>query len=480
MIKNVMLTKLYTDLPSIASELIDVVKLFIREGQFEYCEIPEKSDFVHKFIQQGNEITNYCFFCGEDYSNVFTLPENCTDIELKRFVKRYAKLSVYFCCVKKFGIHMPWGALTGIRPTKLAWEIMQAGRDFKDEFKNLFDVSDKKIALVEQILNLQKDYRYSNNSKIDIYVGIPFCSSRCSYCSFTGGEISKMQKYVLPYFETLQKEIKATLRIAQEGGFRVKNVYFGGGTPTALPLEYLEKLIALFDEVDKVEFTIEAGRPDTISQDTFNVFANHNVNRISINPQTFSQRILDLIGRNHSVEDIFLKYEWAKKYNFCINMDFIAGLPTQTEEEFAKDMTTVVNLKPDNVTVHTLALKKGTPIKETVIEVESDGKVSNMVDLAYETLTNARYYPYYMYRQKYMADNVENIGYCKKGKPSLYNIDIMEETTNILACGSNSISKKIFFEQNRIERVASQKDLPTYIQTIEETIAKKEKLFLGK
>lgn len=479
MIKKVFLTKIYTDLPSLASELIDVVKLFIREGQFEYCEYSEQSDVVHKFFRQGNTIRNQCFFCGEEYLNIFELPKNCSEIELKRFVKRYAKLSVYFCCVKKFGINMPWGALTGIRPTKLAWEIMQSGQNFKDEFKYTFDVSDKKIALTEQILDLQKDYRQSQNNETDIYVGIPFCASRCSYCSFTGGEISKMQKYVLPYFETLKREIKATLNIVQKGGFLVKNIYFGGGTPTSLPLEYLEKLIALFDDVNRIEFTVEAGRPDTITQETFEIFSRHNVNRVSINPQTFSQRILDLIGRKHSVEDIFLKYGWAKKYDFCINMDFIAGLPTQTEEEFAKDISTVIDLSPDNVTVHTLALKKGTPIKETALGVEADGKVSNMVDFAYEVLINSGYYPYYMYRQKYMADNLENIGYCKKGKPSLYNIDIMEETTNILACGSNSISKKIFSEQNRIERVASQKDLPTYINAIDEIISKKEKLFLN-
>lgn len=470
-------TKLFTNVNNLSSELIDVAKLFIREGTFEFCGDVSDADICHIFNQENDVIKNVCTFCDVEYGNSFTLPSECDGIEKKRLIKRYAKLCVYFCLVKKFNLHMPWGALTGIRPTKLAWELTKQGEDFKKVFKNTFDVSDKKIALVESILTVQKDFRTYADDLVDIYVGIPFCASRCSYCSFTGGEITKMQKYVVPYYETLRKEITETLNIVRDNGLTVKNVYFGGGTPTALPLEYLEGLIELFDNVSKREFTIEAGRPDTISAETFKVFDAHGVNRISINPQTFSQRILDLVGRKHSVQDIFDTYYLARKHSFVINMDFIAGLPTQTVEEFKQDIDTVCGLKPDNVTVHTLALKKGTAIKEQANQVAYDGSVSDMVDYAYSTLSEIDYQPYYMYRQKYMADNVENIGYCQPGKPSLYNIDIMEETTGILACGSNSISKRIFSDENRIERLAAQKDLPTYIGGIDETIEKKKKLF---
>lgn len=473
-------TRIYTDVSSISSELIDVLKLFIRNGEFLECTDKTIADIVHEFHQNNNYYVNHIYFAGMELENKFILPNNCSEIEFKRLLKRYAKLAVYQICVKIFGLHMPWGALTGIRPTKLAWEYCQNGDDYKKIFSDFFDVSREKIDLVDKILTLQKPYRNTLPKEVDIYVGIPFCLTRCSYCSFTGGEITKMQQYVKPYYDTLSKEIKATLDIVKRGNYKIKNIYFGGGTPTALPLEYLEGIISLFDNLEKNEFTIEAGRPDTIMQRTFEVFKHHGVNRISINPQTFSQKILDNIGRRHTVEEVFEKYGQAKSMGFLINMDFIAGLPYQTFEDFRFDISTVIGLAPDNVTIHTLALKKGTFLKENTKEVSADGGVKLMVDHAYSQLISAGYAPYYMYRQKYMADNLENIGYCKSGKECVYNIDMMEETTNILACGSNSISKRIFFDENRLERVGSQKDLLTYINGIDETIAKKEELFLNK
>ena len=226
-------TKLFTNVNNLSSELIDVAKLFIREGTFEFCDDVSDADICHIFNQENDVIKNVCTFCDVEYVNSFTLPSECDGIEKKRLIKRYAKLCVYFCLVKKFNLHMPWGALTGIRPTKLAWELTKQGEDFKKVFKNTFDVSDKKIALAESILTVQKDFRTYADDLVDIYVGIPFCASRCSYCSFTGGEITKMQKYVVPYYETLRKEITETLNIVRDNGLTVKNVYFGGGTPTA-------------------------------------------------------------------------------------------------------------------------------------------------------------------------------------------------------------------------------------------------------
>ena len=470
--------RLYTNLPSISSELIDVLKLFVRSGSFEAVNDTSMAEIVHNFYQKDNHCVNVIAFNGTNYQNEFDLPSLCDDIEYKRLLKRYAKLCMYDICVKVLAVHMPWGALTGIRPTKLAWELLQNGEDFKSVFSNLFDVSAKKIALVDQILDLQKKHRDTSDKDVDIYVGIPFCASRCSYCSFTGGEISKMQGFVVPYVNALSKEIKATLQLAKQGNYKIKNVYFGGGTPTALPLSDLENLIALFDDIEVKEFTVEAGRPDTINKDTFKVFKSHGVDRVSINPQTFSQRVLDLVGRKHTIEEVFERYEWAKACDLIVNMDFIAGLPTQSFEDFSNDVSTVLKLSPDNVTIHTLALKKGTLVKESTTSVLADGGVEKMVDFSYSKLTKFGYLPYYMYRQKYMADNLENIGYCKTGKECVYNIDMMEETTNILACGSNSISKRIFAKENRLERVAAQKDLPTYINAVDEIIEKKKELFL--
>ena len=466
----------YTDTPEYGSELIDVAKLFMHDKNFVLTQEYEDG-IVHKTETNGNAIKNTCSFCNQTYSDVFVLKPDYTPLEAKRYKKRYAKLSVYYCLKKVFDRRLPWGALTGIRPTKLAWEITDSEGDFKDTFKRLFDVSDAKIEVAAKILDAQKGLRISDDGKADIYVGIPFCTSRCSYCSFTGGEISRLKQYVEPYFNAVDKEIAAALFFAKEYGLKIKNVYFGGGTPTALPLELLDKLLNRFDKLSTSEFTVEAGRPDTINDDTFKVFKNHGVNRISINPQTFCQRVLNLVGRKHTVEDIIDRYQKARKYDFVINMDFIAGLPTETKEEFFADVDKVAELSPDNVTIHTLALKKGSILKEQTAEASDDGRVSDMVDYAYKNLVAAGYQPYYLYRQKYMADNLENIGYCKQGKQSLYNIDIMEETTSIIACGSNSISKRVFGKQNRIERLAAAKDLPTYLNNIDVLIKKKAELF---
>ncbi len=199
---------------------------------------------------------------------------------------------------------------------------------------------------------------------------------------------------------------------------------------------------------------------------------------MSINPQSFNQRVLDIVGRKHTVKDIVDKLFLAKQYGFIVNMDFIAGLPTETFAEFKHSIDTAIMLNPDNITVHTLALKKGSELKQSNISAADDGAVSDMVDYSYQKLTSNGYEPYYLYRQKYMADNLENIGYSKNGTSSKYNIDIMEETTSILACGSNAITKKVFISENRIERAAAPKDLPTYINKINDLIKNKKQLFI--
>jgi len=229
-------------------------------------------------------------------------------------------------------------------------------------------------------------------------------------------------------------------------------------------------------EFSPAEYTVEAGRPDTISAEKLDVLRKHGVNRISINPQTFNQSVLDVIGRKHSVSDIYEKYELAKKYGFIVNMDLIAGLPSETNKMFEYSINETIGLSPDNITVHTLALKHGSILKECNY-IGNGADVKQMVEFAHSRLYGSGYMPYYMYRQKYMSDNLENVGFCKSGTACAYNIGIMEEVTNIMACGTNAISKRIFSSEDRIERAANAKDVITYINRTDDYIDKKFELF---
>ena len=463
--------KLYTNFPY-PTEVHDVVKLFFDD--VELCNDASFADIgvVETNIQQTlfEYKATYC-----DNTEIQTVEVNgVSELQSIRLRKRYAKIAIYNLLVSVTGKRMPWGSLTGIRPTKLADQLSREGLNWQDTFTNLLGVSESKTQLVEDILHTQGKLHEHKDGCADLYVGIPFCVSRCSYCSFTSGELERLKKYVEPYVSALCQDITQTLRFAKDKGIHINNVYFGGGTPTSLSAEQLDKVMSCID-VRPVEFTVEAGRPDTIDADKLDVFAKHGVHRISINPQTFNQSVLDVIGRKHTVHDIYDKYELAKRYGFSINMDLIAGLPTETYEMFCASVDQAIALNPDNITVHTLALKHGSALKEQNYAGAQD--VSHMVEYSRDRLYNVGYVPYYMYRQKYMAENLENVGYCKIGTPCLYNIGIMEEISDILACGTNAISKRIISAENRIERSANAKDVITYIERNEEYLDKKFKLF---
>ncbi len=467
---------LYTNESSFAADLIDVAKLFMPESEFTAVSDNTMSDIVVKITQNSLTVENVAEFGGASFSNSFVIPSKCTALELKRYKKRHAKIALYNCLKKIFPKEIPWGSLTGIRPTKLAYEILHnESMDFREVFRNLFDVSPGKVELISEILEQQKGLRIVDENAVDLYIGIPFCTSRCSYCSFTSGVISKLKAHVAPYVNNLKYEIAQSVQTVNAGGYTVKNVYVGGGTPTSLGADELDAVLSYLDFA-KNEFTVEAGRPDTIDDEKLAVLAERGVNRISINPQTFNQATLDAIGRNHTVKDIADKFSLARRYDFSINMDLIAGLPSENFRMFAYSADSAVALAPDNITVHTLALKKGSALKERG-GCGGDEEVAAMVDYAREKLAKNGYKPYYIYRQKYVADNLENVGYAKRGKACKYNIDIMEETTSILACGCNAISKRVFPSQNRIERQANPKDVITYNRDLEVYLARKKRLF---
>ncbi len=406
---------------------------------------------------------------GKTYSFAFKRPFN-GEIEEKRYLKRYAKLALYRAMSDYLGQTLPWGALTGIRPVKFAYT---EGENWRSEMHEVFDVSEQKLDLVGRIMQSQRGIYEISENNCDLFIGIPFCPSRCLYCSFISSEIGK-SKNVEEYVTALTKEIEAAKPFFRN----LRSVYIGGGTPISLPISQLKRIFEAIGEVD-CEFTVEAGRPDCIDREVLELLKRYKVTRVCVNPQTFNDKTLEIIGRKHTAADIIEKYKLAKDFGFDVNMDLIAGLPEENFEDFKRSIDIAANLSPENITVHTLSLKKGSVLKEKV-ERLSDGEIDEMVNYSAYKLINSGFNPYYMYRQKYMAGNLENTGYSKTGKECIYNIDVMEEIADNLACGANAVSKKLFSGGERIERYGAPKDILTYIGKIDTIVEEKNKLFLSK
>ena len=452
-----------TDLTFCQSELLEVINLF---------EDGEKLTIKHRFKEGEGKLVNTVTVNGKvfAYGNVVKSFED--EIEKKRLVKRYAKLSLYKALAKFFNKELPWGALTGIRPTKLAYQQMQKEGDFTGFFIDTMKVSQEKTMLTKSVVDTQKGIYEINDENTDFFVFIPFCPSRCKYCSFICADIKSAKKYVDEYVDALVEEINYSAKFVK----KLRSIYIGGGTPVSLSNEQLEKILCAIDKINTgVEYTVEAGRPDCITESNLALLKKHGVTRICINPQTFSNKTLELLGRNHTAEDVEEKYNLAKN-DFSINMDLIAGLDGESFEDFKKSIDKAIELNPDNITVHTLCIKRGSYLALTQERLSGE-IVNQMVEYANKSLLDAGYTPYYLYRQKYMAGNLENVGYTKPGKACVYNIDVMEEIAQNVACGANAISKRVFNGGERIERVASPKDVVTYLNKKEIIKEQKTKLF---
>ena len=423
----------------------------------------------HKEENDGKTFKNYFKLNGKDY--FFENVAVCNDtLSLKRMEKRFSKLGLYKILSERYKIKLEWGALTGIRPTKMAY---QAGENFEKEFDEIFCVSPKKISLIKDILQTQKGIIDLKGEYSDVFVSIPFCPTKCLYCSFISQQITK-KEIVKEYVTALIKEIEGGLSLIKNP----RSLYVGGGTPVCLDVDDLVRLLTTLKPIiNKVqEFTVEAGRPDAITSEKLAVLKEFGVTRVCVNPQTFKDETLKIIGRKHTAQDILEKYELVKSFGFSINMDFIAGLPNETFSDFESSINKAIQLNPDNITVHTLCLKKGSTLKEKVKRLSVD-EISKMIDFSHQVLKQNGYNPYYLYRQKYMAGNLENTGYSKRGKECIYNIDVMEETSQNIAFGANAVSKAVFACENRIERYGTPKDVTTYVNKIEKIIKDKEKLF---
>lgn len=381
------------------------------------------------------------------------------------------------------GLTQPWGILTGVRPVKLLRRLAEESSEEQavKKFEKDFFVSDEKIALSRETEhNERKILELSKPESFSLYVGIPFCPSRCSYCSFVMASIERAEKLIEPYTKLLCEEIKRTADIANKLGLRLETVYFGGGTPTTLSAEQLDTVLGTvnksFDMSTCREFTVEAGRPDTIDIAKLFALKENKVDRISINPQTVNDEVLKTIGRKHTAQQFFDAFELARKCGFDnINTDLIAGLPTDTPESFKNSLDSIVRLNAECITVHTLCMKRASRLttEGVTLDLQQARDAREMLAYTQNILGQNEYIPYYMYRQSRMVGNLENVGWSKKGFESLYNVYVMDETHTILACGSGGVTKLKRNNPDYLERIFNFKYPYEYIDRFDELIQRK-------
>lgn len=428
---------------------------------------------------RGDEPTSVYSFCETEGLN-------------RKEKKNVLKQELYKMVSTGLGRELPWGTLSGIRPTKIAMKLLDEGASDDEVFRYMKDVylaGDEKAQLSVDIAKREKDLldKVDYDNGYSLYIGIPFCPSTCAYCSFTSYPLGVWRKSVDRYLDALEKEIDYTAQKFYHK--KLNSIYIGGGTPTTLEPYQLDRLIrkirCSFDLKDCLEFTVEAGRPDSITREKLMALKKNGISRISVNPQTMKQETLDIIGRHHTVEDTIESFKLARELGFDnINMDLIMGLPEESIDDVKHTMEVIKELNPDNVTIHSLAIKRAarlTIFKDRYQDMQMVNTQEHM-SVCEKYCKEIGLEPYYLYRQKGMAGNMENVGYAKAGKAGVYNILIMEEKQTIVACGAGASTKRVWAEPNpdgthRIERCENVKDVGQYIDRIDEMIERKQKLF---
>ncbi len=451
--------------------------------------------FVHQW-QEGLDVCMEGAVCEERQGFSMVVSRREPESRISRLVqvayddrsvaKNRIKQELYRILAEMTGRQLPWGSLTGIRPAKIAMTKLEEGLSEEEIYhymKETYFASDDKIRLCIQTARRERELLSGLDYEkgYSLYVGIPFCPTTCLYCSFTSFPIGKWAGRTGLYLDALEKELNYVA--ARKQGSTLDTVYIGGGTPTSLSPEDLKRLLgklkSTFDFSGVREFTVEAGRPDSITPEKLAVLKEYGVSRISINPQTMKQETLDLIGRRHTVEDVRQQFHLARELGFDnINMDLIIGLPEEGLEDVRATMEEIAGLGPDSVTVHSLAIKRAARLN-TMKEVYKDLKITGtqeMIDLTSDYARQMGLEPYYLYRQKNMAGNFENVGYAAPGKACIYNVLIMEEKQTIIGCGAGTSTKRVIPGENRIERCENVKEIAQYIERIDEMIGRKEKL----
>ena len=408
------------------------------------------------------------------------------DFSDRQATKNQLKQKLYQVLTDITGEKLPWGTLTGIRPTKIPMKLLEEGKskaEIRSYMKDTYFASDEKIELsidiAERELEILKKIDYENG--YSLYIGIPFCPTTCLYCSFTSFPLVSWRTKVDSYLDALEHELDYVA--VKFGKKHLNSIYIGGGTPTTLEHYQLDRLIrkirCSFDLSDCLEFTVEAGRPDSITREKLETLKKWGITRISINPQTMKDETLKIIGRRHTVAQTVESFQMARELGFDdINMDLIMGLPEESLEDVKNTLDQVKALKPDNLTVHSLALKRAARLnmfKEDYKDYKMVNTTEHM-DLTAEYAREMGLEPYYLYRQKSMAGNLENVGYASPGKAGIYNILIMEEKQTIVACGAGTVTKRVYGD-GRIDRCDNVKDVKLYMEKIDEMIRRKQKLF---
>ncbi len=467
--------ELTTTLPRFENDLADTLRLFDAGIRVQHESADEGLTWRDRFTvsMQARSLTR-SFEQQGHFSD---------ELEYIRLRKRFCKQGLYETLKQFTGYRPPWGALTGIRPTRLVYEAMAQGLTLDDaaaQVSATFDVSPEKAGLLAQIIRAQAPVYDRTENGVSIYIGIPFCPTRCSYCSFAATDLKTGGKWTQAYVQALVREIAAGAADMRAMGRTVRSVYVGGGTPTALTAAQLEAVLdaALCGFGHCPELTVEAGRPDSIDPDKLRVIRQAGATRISINPQTMNDQTLAAIGRSHSTKAIHEAFALARAQGFDnINADIIAALPGEDLADFTHTLEQIAFLAPESLTIHTLAIKRASALKLGGYVQAAPEAAQAMVEAGCAFALGQGYTPYYLYRQKYMAGNLENVGYCRPGKACIYNVDVMEETTCNLAFGAGAISKWVFDGRRRIERAANLKNIELYIARIDEMIEKKRALY---
>ena len=420
---------------------------------------------------------------GKKYFGEFSMPFE-SEKESARNIKKFYSV----CVVRSFieaaqKVHntaLPWGVLSGVRPAKFVRELKEekSEEQIKVLLTKIFGVAEEKARLSLKVAeNEEKILKNIKKNSVSIYIGIPFCPSRCLYCSFVSTDVKISGRYMNEFTDLLVKEIEKTGEILKDLSLLVQNIYIGGGTPTTLSEENLKKILSSIDKnIGKAEeFTVEAGRPDTITEEKLNILKKYGVNRISINPQTLNDETLRLIGRKHSADDFFKAFSLAKKVGFSvINTDLIAGLPNESFEMFKCSLDKILKQNPENITVHSMCIKRAAALNFAKIPLTNAKTVEEMLSYTEREMEKCGKEPYYMYRQKNISGNLENVGYSKKEHFSQYNINIMEEAQTIIGLGGGGVSKIVIGD--RIERIPNFKEPYEYIRRFDEILRKKEEI----
>ncbi len=480
--EKLLLMRVYISHRYLDYEIGNLLRVFFPYKKFEFVKELNGNELI-TVIQNDNSAEKFVdfriFLDGNEYNQRVLL--DSSDDE-------YTATAAFYKLLEKISSYTPeWGMLTGIHPVRYYSNFVkqvgeeQANAIFKDEYF----VSEKKLKLCEDMFKLQTPYMKIEGEKCySLYVSIPFCPTRCNYCSFVSQSVQKSKKLIKPYFDLLLKEITYTSLLVKSLGSKLKSVYIGGGTPTTLSATMLKELVSLinneFDMSYCTEFTLEAGRADTITDEILSAIKSSGVDRISINPQTLNNKVLENIGRQHTGEEVISAYKNAREQGIkYINMDLIAGLMGDSLDSFNDTLNRVIELEPDNITIHALALKRSAKIfdsEDTKIYHGEKDTISSMIESSVNMLVKSGYTPYYMYRQSRMASNAENIGWAKNGSICAYNIYTMDDSHTIIACGAGGVSKVVDPYSNRLERVFNFKYSYEYMDRFDEILKRKEEV----